>query len=304
MSGGGGIVAIGGGHGLAETLRALAALGEEPTAVVTVADDGGSSGRLRRDLGIIAVGDLRSALLALAGNQRLAALFAHRFSAGQLAGHPLGNLALLALAEQSGGDFVAALNEAAELLGCRGRALPCTTEPVTLRARVDGVRIDGQVTVAQTSGRRREVWLEPPDPPACPEAVKAITGAGLIVLGPGSLYTSIIANLLVPEIGAAVSDAPARIVYVANLTSQPGETWGMDTDDHVRALLAHTGRIDVVLLHDGPPGGGPGEPLGTTVSVPGVGEVHTADLVKRGPEGSLGPGHDPQRLAAALAALR
>jgi len=297
------VVAIGGGHGLARALRALTLLDVEPTAVVTVADDGGSSGRLRRDMGIIAPGDLRMALLALARNRPLAAALEHRFLRGQLEGHALGNLLLVALAEQHGGDFLAAVDGAAALLDCAGRVLPSTTQPVELHAHVAGRVVGGQVQVAAAQGRIERVWLEPRDPPACPDASKAIAEADVVILGPGSLYTSVVANLLVPEMAAALAAASARTVYVGNLTSQPGETWGLDAEAHVAAVLDHVPGLvlDAVILHDGPRDSGPGELLGTAVPSGRVRQVLSADLALRDPGGGLGPGHDPQRLAAALA---
>jgi uncharacterized cofD-like protein len=298
------ITAVGGGHGLARSLEALLALGADPTAVVTVADDGGSSGRLRRQHGVMALGDMRMALQTLATDDAWAVLFGHRFAGGDLGGHALGNLAMLALVERAGGDVVAALDEAARLLGCRGRVLPCTTDPVTLVAEVDGRPVAGQVAIATTSGRHRAVWLEPRDPAACAEAVEAIAGADAVVLGPGSLYTSIIPNLLVPGIADALRAAAAPIAYVANLTGQPGETGGMDLQAHVDALLAHLpGTEVVVVVHDGPPARGSGDPLGTAVVHDRVAAVHRADLATRATDGTPLAAHDPLALARALEPL-
>ncbi|HVL99969.1 MAG TPA: gluconeogenesis factor YvcK family protein [Egibacteraceae bacterium] len=299
------VVAIGGGHGLARALEALRRLGLAPTAVVTVADDGGSSGRLRRDLGIIAPGDLRMALLTLARNRPLAAALAHRFARGQLEGHALGNLVLVALAEQAGGDFVAALDRAAQLLDCAGRVLPATAQAVRLKARVAGEEVDGQVRVAAAQGRIDRVWLEPADPPVTREAATAVNGADLVVLGPGSLFTSVLANLLVPGLARALTTTAARVVYVGNILTQPGETAGLDAQAHVDALLDHLPglRLGAVVLHDGPVGAGEGDPLGVALSHPRVDEVLRADLVARDAAGAVGWGHDPERLAAALAPL-
>lgn len=298
------VVAIGGGHGLARALDALRRLGVGPVAVVTVADDGGSTGRLRRDLGIIAPGDLRQALVALAGNRPLAALFGHRFGRGELEGHAVGNLALVALAEQAGDDFVAALDEAARLLDCAGRVLPVTTEPVQLKAQVAGQEVEGQARVARSGGRVERVWLEPARPPGCPGALTAVAQADVVVLGPGSLFTSVIACLLVPDLARAVVETPARRVYVANLTTQPGETSGLSAADHVDALLEHVPglTLDTVVLHDGP-APAVGDPLDTGVRSPRVGEVVRADLVRRDRDGRPAWGHDPARLAAALGPL-
>lgn len=300
------VVAVGGGHGLARTLQALVGLGHRPTAVVSVADDGGSSGRLRRDHGIIAVGDMRMALLSMAEDGEVARLFAHRFGAGDLHGHALGNLAILALAETHGGDFVEAVREAGELLGCRGRVIPCTTDDVTLVAAIDGVDVTGQVAIAHTPGHHWPVWLEPRAPRACPEAVAAIAAAPAVVLGPGSLFTSIIPNLLVPGIAEAVGCADGPVVYVANLTAQPGETGDMDLQAHVDALLAHLPdgvRLDVIA-HDGPAADGGGQPLVPPVDGPRVRAVHTADLaLRRAEDGRPIAAHDPTRLGEALSAL-
>lgn len=298
------VVALGGGHGLARVLRALVTLGDEPTAVVTVADDGGSSGRLRRELGIIAPGDLRMALLALARDRELAAALAHRFRGGELQGHALGNLLLVALAEQRGG-FVEALGRAARLLDCAGAVLPSTTSVVDLCARVAGTRVDGQAHITHVDGRLEHVWLEPADPPACPEAVAAIRDAEVIVLGPGSLFTSVIANLLVPGIREAIAATPARLVYVCNLRTQLGETSGLDAAAHVEAIRAHLeGRdLDAVVLHEGPVSGeGGAAPLGTDVPDDAAKQVVRADLAERH-EGEPRPAHDPALLADALAPL-
>ncbi len=302
------VVAVGGGHGLARALSALRLLGNEPTAVITVADDGGSSGRLRADLGIIALGDLRRALLTLARNRELAGVMAHRFHRGQLQGHALGNLMLLALAERSGMDFVTALTVAGHLLGCAGRVLPSTTEPVRLMATVAGREVSGQARVTKAIGRVERVWLEPASPRACSEAVAAMADADIVVLGPGSLFTSIIAALLVPGLRTALTTSAARVVYVGNLLTQPGETAGLDAPAHVRALLDHVPglALHAVILHEGPPPAGPGEPIvgdlnGAALSL-GT-RVIRADLAAREPDGSVGAGHDPERLARALGAI-
>lgn len=296
------VVAIGGGHGLARALESLCAIGAEPTAVVTVADDGGSSGRLRADLDVIAPGDLRMALLAMARNHDLAAALAHRFAHGELEGHALGNLLLVGLAEQLGG-FVPALDAAAKLLDCAGRALPSTTQSVGLHAKVGDVRIDGQRHIARARGGVRSLWLSPPAPNACEEAVEAIATADTVMLGPGSLYTSVIANLLVPGIADAVAATPARLVYVSNLRTQPGETLGMDAAAHVEALRSHLGgrRLDTVVLHDGPVAAdGGATPLGTDVPDDVAHEVIRVDLSEH-VDGRVTAAHDLDRLSAVLA---
>ena len=299
------VVAIGGGHGLARALQALRHLGVSPTAVVTVADDGGSSGRLRRELDIIAPGDLRHALLTLARNQPLARVLAHRFSRGALEGHPLGNLLLVALAEEAGGDFVRALDEAAALLDCAGRVLPATVDRVQLKARVAGEQVDGQVRVAKAQGRVERVWLEPGQPAACEDAVAAVVAADLVLLGPGSLFTSVIASLLVPSLADAVRATRAPVVYVANILTQPGETSGLDAAAHVDALLAQVPglTLDAVILHDGPVGEWEGDPVGVSLDDPRVPAVVRADVAARDPDGRIAWGHDPQRLAGALTGM-
>jgi len=297
------VVAIGGGHGLARALAALRLAGAEPTAVVTVADDGGSSGRLREQLGVLPPGDLRMALLALARNRPLADALGHRFTAGDLDGHALGNLLLVALAERAGGDFVAALAQAGDLLDCAGRVLPATVEPVRLHGRVGGLDVAGQVRIATAQAPVERVWLEPDTPAACDEAVDAIGDADLVVLGPGSLYTSVIAVLAVPGIAKAVSDAPCPVVYVANARTQVGETSGLDLDAHVAALLAHVPglRLHAVVAHDGPAADLPGEALAPEMGAAREAGLVRADLLSRGTDGRPSWGHDPARLAAALA---
>lgn len=297
------VVAIGGGHGLARALAALRLAAAEPTAVVTVADDGGSSGRLREQLGILPPGDLRMALLALARNRGLADALAHRFTAGDLDGHALGNLLLVALAERAGGDFVAALAEAGALLDCAGRVLPATLEPVRLHGRVGGADVAGQVRIATAHAPVERVWLEPDTPAACDEAVEAIGDAELIVLGPGSLFTSILAVLTVPGVGKAVSDAPCPVVYVANARTQVGETSGLDLDAHVDALLGHLPGLplEAVIAHDGPAADLPGEPLVPQLRTHRDIPLVRADLLDRDQQGRPSWGHDPERLATALA---
>lgn len=292
-------VAIGGGHGLSRSLRALTTVVDHVTAVVTAADDGGSSGRLRRDLDVVPPGDLRMAVAALTPRPELAELLQYRFAKGELAGHSLGNLILVALSDLRGEDVVAGLDQLCRLLAVPGRVLPCTTTPVWLNARAGGEQVSGQVAVARTP-RVDRVWLEPTDPPACQDAVEAIRRADLVVLGPGSLYTSIIPNLLVPGVADAVRRSTAPVVLVANLREQPGETQGMSLDAHLDALGEHVPDLHVshVLTHAGRLPTGPGEPLvaGPRL-VDRVGEVRTADLL----DGE--DGHDPRALAGELARI-
>jgi len=245
------VVAIGGGHGAAATLRAARAYAGTITAVVSAADDGGSSGRLRDALAMPAPGDLRRCLVALAPPSALADAFGHRFASGELEGHPLGNLLIAGLTEATG-DFVAALEEVNDLLKAEGDVYPASAEPVTLKAEVagDGAEVEGQVAVMHAEGVRR-VTLVPPDPPAPRRVLKAIDEADQIVIGPGSLYTSVLAALAVPAVAAAVAAASARTVYVANLAASEPETQGYDLADHVAALVRHGVRPDVVLAQPG-----------------------------------------------------
>lgn len=297
------VVAVGGGHGLDRGLRALQRLGARPTAVVTAADDGGSSGRLRRDLDIIALGDLRMALCALATRPELAGLLHHRFGRGELAGHALGNLALLAAVEREGG-VVAGLDALAAALACRGRALPATDQPVELKARVAGQEVEGQARVTRSGGRVERVWLEPAEPAAVPEAVAAVRDADLVVLGPGSLFTSVIATLLVPELAAALAATSGRTALVLNVTTQSGETRGLDAAAHLEALRAHVPglRLDGVVVHDGPVPAGT-EALGRDLGAGAPPRVVAADVLARDARGAPAHGHDVDRLAAALARL-
>jgi uncharacterized cofD-like protein len=244
-------VALGGGHGLYATLTALRIITDDITAVVTVADDGGSSGRLRRELGVLPPGDLRMALTALAAADgcglRWRQLFQHRFrGTGALAGHAVGNLVLAGLLEVLG-DPVAVLDETCRLLGVRGRVLPMADEPLDIEADVAGLdgdpdtlrRIRGQVAVATTPGRVRRVRLRPGQPRACAEAVRAVREADLVVLGPGSWFTSVLPHLLVPDLADALVRTAARRVLVLNLAPQPGETAGFSPEQHLHVLSDH-----------------------------------------------------------------
>lgn len=293
-------VAIGGGHGSARTLRALPQVVDHVTAVATVADDGGSSGRLRRDLDVAPPGDLRMALTALAADSRLRDLVSYRFRRGELSGHSLGNLMLIALHDLSGQDLVAALDQLAELLGVPGRVLPCTTTPITLHAETADGAVTGQAAVAATA-RLQRVWLQPSDPVATPEAVAAIRTADLIVLGPGSLYTSLLPNLLVPGIADAIDEAAGQVVLIGNLREQPGETEGMQLVDHIDTLEEHVGnlRIDVVAAHEGlaPSGGGVPLIVDRVALRRRVGHVEILDLL----DGD--DGHDPALLCGLFARL-
>jgi uncharacterized cofD-like protein len=291
---------VGGGHGLAVTLAALRRLDIEPTAIVTVADDGGSSGRLRRGLGMLPPGDLRMALLALSGpaDGTIAELFAYRFAAGDLAGHSLGNLVLAALTDLEGG-FLAAIETASRLLGVRGRVLPSTLAPIELCGVVDGRTIRGQANLGRVTGAIGRIWLDPADPPALPAAVAAVDRADLVLIGPGSTFTSVTPNLLVPGLGRALAAASDRAVYVCNLEPGMGETAGFTPAAHLAAMLDHCPglRIPRMICQR------PATPELAAAEVAELGalgaEVVHADVAADGRRGH----HDPERLAAALKAL-
>lgn len=247
-------VAIGGGTGLPQVLRCLLDLGYEPSAVVTMADDGGSSGVLRRQLGMLPPGDVRNCLVALSQDEEapVSRVFQYRFAEGEgLAGHSVGNLILAALADITG-DFARAVEVASEALGVRGRVLPSTLQDVLLHG-VDreGNEVFGQARLARNDVAVDRVFLEPQLPQAFGPALEAISQADVIVIGPGSLYTSIIPNFLIDGVAQAVCCSSAKRVYVSNVANLRGETHGLDAADHVRALLDHglEGCIDLALVH-------------------------------------------------------
>ena len=303
------IVALGGGHGLYATLSAARRLTPHVTAVVTVADDGGSSGRLRSELDVVPPGDLRMALAALASDSPQGRLWAtiiqHRFGgSGALAGHPIGNLMLAGLNEVLA-DPVAALDELGRILGIHGRVLPMCPMGLGIEADVAGLESDprmsrvirGQVAIATTVGKVRRVRLLPGDPPATRQAVDAIMAADLVVLGPGSWFTSVLPHLMVPTLRKALLETSAHVVVVLNV-GQDGETAGFRSVDHLRVLLDHA----------------PALPVGTVL----VDRAATADLAEleeladksgarlrvadvASDDGS--PRHDPEKLAAAYAAI-
>ena len=246
------IAALGGGTGLASLLRGLKREPLDLTAIVTVADDGGSSGRLRRDLGVPPPGDIRNCLVALADDESLlGTLFQHRFSDGDLSGHSFGNLFLAALTEVTG-NFDLAIQECSRVLKIRGRVLPSTLESISLWAeRMGGGNVRGETAIADGTGACRRVWLEP-EPRAHGPAVQAIEEADLVLLGPGSLFTSVLPHLAVPEIARAVAGTEGRRAYVCNVMTQPGETDGFDAVDHLeRVLEAVPGGVDMILVHQG-----------------------------------------------------
>ncbi|MFN8122282.1 MAG: gluconeogenesis factor YvcK family protein [Thermoleophilia bacterium] len=247
------IAALGGGTGLSSLLRGLKRAPVDLTAIVTVADDGGSSGRLRRELGVLPPGDIRNCLVALADDESLMGkLFQHRFADGDLSGHPFGNLFLAALAEVTG-NFDLAVQECSRVLKIRGSVLPSTLQHVRLWAeRADGQHVCGETNIAAGLGACRRVWLDPP-PVAHPPAIEALASADIIVLGPGSLFTSVLPHLAVPEIAEAVATAPGLRAYVCNVMTQMGETDGFSVGDHVERILeAAPGGLDVVVAHEGP----------------------------------------------------
>src|SRR5579859_7519586 len=256
------VAAFGGGHGLFASLSALRRVTRQLTAIVTVADDGGSSGRLRREFGVLPPGDLRMALAALCGDDEWGTTWSrvvqHRFDAtGELAGHAVGNLLIVALWDLLG-DTVAGLDWVGRLLGTGGRVLPMAAVPLDIVAEVTGVdparpddvsTVRGQAVVASTPGQVRSITLLPPDPPAVPEAVRAVLDADWIVFGPGSWFTSVLPHLLVPGLAAALHSTTARRVLVLNLAPQPGETEGFSPHKHLEVLAGHAPAltVDIVL---------------------------------------------------------
>jgi len=258
------IVTIGGGHGLATLLRGLKTYSRNLTAVVTVADDGGSSGRLRESYGILPPGDIRNCLAALSSDeQMLTQLFQYRFSGeGELDGHSFGNLFITALAEITG-SFEGAVAESGKVLSVSGRVLPATLHNVKLVADIqlpnstNQVRVEGESRIPKIAGRVRRMWLEPNDAPAYPPVIKSLLNADMIIVGPGSLYTSLLPNLLVNDLLGAIQASRAVKVYISNIATQTGETdLLLSCYDHVRVLEEHVGDrlFDVVLCnnnHDG-----------------------------------------------------
>jgi uncharacterized cofD-like protein len=257
-------VAIGGGTGLSTLLRGLKAYTPYITAIVTVADDGGSSGRLRRELGLLPPGDFRNCIAALADDEALITqLFQYRFGQGEsLDGHSFGNLFILALAAVTG-SFERAILEASRVLAVQGRILPSTLENVTLVADLKAqapdvqgrlTRVQGESAIPRAGRPIERVFLRPERVRAYPEAVRALLGADLIIAGPGSLFTSVLPNLLVQELRQAVEASSALKVYVCNVATQPGETDGFDVGQHVSALQRHVGRdlFPYVMANDNP----------------------------------------------------
>ncbi len=311
------VVALGGGHGLFASLSALRRVTRQLAAIVTVADDGGSSGLLRREFGVLPPGDLRMALAALCGDDAWGTTWSrviqHRFAGGAtgdcsgLGGHAVGNLLIVALWELLG-DTVQGLEWVGRLLGAHGRVLPMASVPLDLAAEVEGVdparprevsTVRGQAECAVTTGRVRSISLIPPDPPACPEAVAAIRDADWVVLGPGSWFTSVLPHLLVPELAQALISTRARRLVALNLVPQPGETEGFSPHTHLEVLAGHAPRFSVdVVLADRGTAGASAPDLEKAASQLG-GRLVLADLAMR--DGS--PRHDPRWLAGAFSEI-
>lgn len=249
------IVAIGGGTGLSMLLKGIKHITNNITAVVTVGDDGGSSGRLREDMGVLPPGDIRNCIAALADDEDLITkLFQYRFKSGEgLEGHSFGNLFLTALCSITG-DMVRAVKESSNVLSIRGRVLPATLDDMKLVAEMeDGRIIHGESNIPEAHGRVKRLYTDPVHCKALEDVISAIKDADLIIMGPGSLYTSVIPNLLVEEIAREVAASHAKKIYVSNIMTQPGETDNYKVSDHINALMQHANSrniLDAVLVND------------------------------------------------------
>ena len=301
------VAALGGGHGLAASLSALRRVTPEVTAIVTVADDGGSSGRLRQEFGVLPPGDLRMALAALCGDDDWGTTWArvvqHRFGGtGELGGHSLGNLLIAGLWDLLG-DPVAGLDWVGKLLRVTGRVLPMAAVPLDIVARVEGLdpelprvesTVRGQAAVAVTPGRVRSISLVPADPPTVPEAVAAVREADWVVFGPGSWFTSVLPHLLVPSLLSALATTSARKVVALNLVPQPGETEGFSPHRHLEVLADHAPSLSFdVVLADADAVAGAEDELRKAA------ELLNATLILADVAAPDGARHDPVRLAAA-----
>lgn len=306
------VVAFGGGTGLPVLLRGLRDRVGDLTAVVTVADDGGSSGRLRQELGVAPPGDVRNCLVALAGRKKLAEVFNYRFEGGgDLSDHSVGNIIIAALADMAGG-FCEGVEQAARFLRIKGRVYPAATESLTLMVRcADGTVIRGESVVREVGKTVSRVEIEPSDATAPPGVISAIETADVVVMSPGSLFTSLIPALLGGGVREALASFPGPVVYAANAMTQPGETTGFAVSDHLRALADHVGPVVTdVLVHRG----GLPEELVARYHAEGAERVevdreeveklgvrsHEADLLSEGAES--GVRHDPDRLAEEVCA--
>ena len=308
------IVAIGGGTGLSTLLRGLKEHTSNLTAIVTVADDGGSSGVLRTELGIPPVGDIRNCIVALADAEPLMSeVLQYRFPVAEdgephgLGGHALGNLLIAAMTAVEGGDFEDGIRLMNRILAVRGQVVPVSPTPLTLHARlVDGSVVDGQSQVMRTRGIDR-VWLTPDDVRPSDDALAAIAEAELIVLGPGSLYTSLLPSLLIPGIRDAVERATAPRIFVCNVATQPGETTGFDLAAHVDALVAHTSPalVDIVIANDhvvAYPNGGPADDAPNAVKLrwPPARDPVPRLIIEDVVDPENAHHHEPANLAAAI----
>jgi uncharacterized cofD-like protein len=306
------VVAFGGGHGLYASLSGLRRVTRNLTAIVTVADDGGSSGRLRREFGVLPPGDLRMALAALCGDDAWGTTWSeviqHRFTGEEgIGGHAVGNVLIVALWELLG-DTVQGLDWVGRLLGAHGRVLPMASVPLDIVAEVEGADPDrpdelstvrGQVACATTTGRVRSISLIPANPPACPEAVQAIGEADWAVLGPGSWFTSVLPHLLVPELATALVGTRARRLVALNLAPQPGETEGFSPHAHLEVLADHAPALSIdVVLADREATRGATAELEKAAGLLGA-RLVLADLAM----GDGSPRHDPRRLAGAFAQI-
>lgn len=298
------VAALGGGHGLAASLQALTHITSDITAIVTVADDGGSSGRLRQELDVLPPGDLRMALAALTSQSDWGVtwrqVLQHRFvSQGPLNGHAVGNLLIVALWELLG-DTVQGLELIGELLGVKGRVVPMSTVPIEIAAEVSHPgwtakhTVRGQSLVAVTSGHVHELRLDPPDAPASPEAIDAIHTSDWVILGPGSWYTSVITHLLVPELAQALRTTTAGVALTLNLASQPGETGDFSAADHLRVLRQYAPEMTIDMVIADPSAVEDLDDLNDAAK-----ELGAKVLYRQVSAGDGSPRHDALRLAAA-----
>jgi uncharacterized cofD-like protein len=298
------VVAVGGGHGQAAALEAIQCYAGNISALVSVGDDGGSSGRLS-DLGMPPPGDVRRCLLALTPEPSLwSELFSHRFTRGDVAEHSLGNLILAGLTDLFG-DFESAVMTAERMLGTLGSVIPVADHPITLEATIDGRRVVGQKTISQTAGDISELHIEPRDTAATQRALAAVAKADQIVIGPGSLYTSILSALKVSMLAQAIMGAASQRVFVMNLVTQDGETLGMNGADHLDALAKHVGVTGpgIVVAHQGPialPRGHEQVVIDTDDAARHGWRVVFADVVD---EHADWPEHDPMKLGRVLEKL-